>query len=136
MFDPQRADFVIEDSELVIPRLAKKGYRMLMIANGSANVLRGRFLQWPFAAYFEHLIISEEVGVAKPDPTIFDIALQAFGNSNKDDVMIIGANLMDNIQGGIDYGVATCWWNPAELETVEVEIYNSMHCYEQLLDLV
>ena len=136
LFDPAKEDLVIEDSELVLPKLNKKGFRMLILANGPAEPLRNNLKHWPFADYFEQLITSKEAGVAKPDPAFFDLAFAAFENPDKEDVMIIGADLQEDIQGGIDYGLDTCWWNPNQLETEDVELYNEMRCYEQLLDLV
>ena len=136
LFDPGQSDLVIEDSELVLPVLAKKGYRMVMIANGTAQILRGYLARWPFAAHLERVVISEEVGVAKPDPAIFDLAMRAVENRDKNSVMMIGADLIDDIQGGSDYGIETCWWNPTGLDAGRVETHNEMLCYEQLLDLV
>ena len=64
------------------------------------------------ASYFEFMVISEEIGVAKPDPRFFEIALAMAGNPDPREVLVIGDSLTSDIQGGIAYGLDTCWYNP------------------------
>ena len=63
--------------------------------------------------FITELIISEEVGAAKPHPAFFDAAFARTGNPPKSDVLIIGDSLTSDMQGGVDYGIDTCWYNPA-----------------------
>jgi 2-haloacid dehalogenase len=58
------------------------------------------------------VVISDEVGVSKPDPGIFDIAFEKMGRPVKDDVLIVGDSLTSDMPGGIAYGIDTCWYNP------------------------
>jgi len=85
---------------------------MMLITNGLHAVQRSRFALSPLPAYFADIIISEEVGVAKPAPGIFDIAFEKMGNPAKDRVLIIGDSLSSDMAGGINYGIDTCWFNP------------------------
>jgi FMN phosphatase YigB (HAD superfamily) len=62
---------------------------------------------------FSEIVISEEVGLAKPDPAIFDLALARIGHPDRDRVLMIGDNLGSDILGGFDSGIDTCWYNPA-----------------------
>ena len=64
---------------------------------------------------FEAVIISEEVGYAKPDPKIFEITFQKLNHKNKDTALIIGDSLTSDIQGGVNFGITTCWFNPKKL---------------------
>jgi 2-haloacid dehalogenase len=57
-------------------------------------------------------VISEEVGSAKPDGKIFEIAFERMNNPRKEDVLIVGDSLSSDIQGGSQYGIDTCWFNP------------------------
>ncbi|GAM66300.1 5'-nucleotidase YjjG [Vibrio sp. JCM 19236] len=61
--------------------------------------------------FFEHVVISEQVGVAKPDKAIFDYALQKIGNPCKSRVLMVGDNLFSDILGGNNSGIETCWLN-------------------------
>ncbi|MGW8178779.1 MAG: HAD-IA family hydrolase, partial [bacterium] len=58
------------------------------------------------------IVISEEVGAAKPNPRIFDVAFQVMNWPNKEEVLIVGDSLTSDINGGNRYGIDTCWFNP------------------------
>ncbi|HSG17116.1 MAG TPA: YjjG family noncanonical pyrimidine nucleotidase [Anaerolineae bacterium] len=88
-------------------------YRLFIITNGLTDVQRPRFGESSIGRYFEDWIISEEVGFAKPDPRIFDVAFERMGRPDKEQVLIIGDSLTSDIAGGIAYGIDTCWFNPA-----------------------
>jgi len=85
---------------------------MMLITNGLHAVQRSRFALSSLPAYFTDIVISEEVGVAKPDPGIFDIAFEKMGNPAKKRVLIIGDSLSSDMAGGANYGIDTCWFNP------------------------
>ncbi len=94
-------------------RSLAQDYRMLLITNGLKEVQRTRFENSPLFPFFEDLIISEEVGVAKPDPEIFEIAFRN-RNVDKTKILMIGDNLSSDIAGGLNWGIATCWYNPLQ----------------------
>lgn len=83
------------------------------ITNGFADVQHARIAHLGLEDAFEHVIISEEVGVAKPDPGVFDIAFDRMGHPAKGNVLMVGDSLSSDIQGGANYGIDTCWYNPS-----------------------
>ncbi len=60
--------------------------------------------------YFEHVIISEEVGFAKPQKEYFDYAKSKI-NFENERTLIIGDNIDTDIKLGQMHGVDTCWFN-------------------------
>jgi FMN phosphatase YigB (HAD superfamily) len=84
----------------------------MILTNGLKDVQRSRLGQSEIGRYFSDIIISEEVGSAKPDGRIFDAAFEAMGRPQKTEVLIVGDSLTSDIQGGLDYGIDTCWFNP------------------------
>ena len=62
------------------------------------------------------IVISEEVGAAKPGKEIFETAFKMMGYPAKEEVLIIGDSLSSDIKGGSDFGIDTCWFNPGNLE--------------------
>jgi 2-haloacid dehalogenase len=88
------------------------GSRIAIVTNGLAAVQRSRLMRSTIHPFVTELIISEEVGTAKPHPAFFDAAFTKIGNPPKGDVLIIGDSLTSDIQGGVDYGIDTCWYNP------------------------
>lgn len=89
------------------------GYaRLALVSNGLAEVQRARIERVGIGAYFRAIVISAEVGVAKPAPGIFDIAFAALDSPARQTAVMVGDNLASDIRGGRDYGISTCWYNP------------------------
>ncbi|MCD4621713.1 pyrimidine 5'-nucleotidase, partial [Proteus mirabilis] len=61
-----------------------------IITNGFTSLQQIRLERTGLRDYFDLLVISEEVGVAKPDPKIFDYALAQAGNPDRDRVLMVG----------------------------------------------
>lgn len=95
---------------------------MGIITNGFTSLQQTRLERTGLRDHFDLLIISEEVGVAKPDARIFDYALAQAGNPSRDRVLMVGDTAESDIRGGVNAGLATCWLNahqqtlPADLQ--------------------
>jgi 2-haloacid dehalogenase len=87
--------------------------RMLVITNGLRDVQTPRLARSAIAGYMAGMIISEEVGAAKPAGEIFDAAFARMGQPDRARVLMVGDSLTSDMQGGYDYGIDTCWFNPA-----------------------
>jgi len=85
---------------------------LVLLTNGFADVQHARIARLGLHETFDHVIISEEAGVAKPDREIFKIAFEQMRRPDKARVLIIGDSLSSDIQGGLDYGIDACWFNP------------------------
>lgn len=57
----------------------KSKFRLGILSNGDGDRQRGKIKSCGLEAYFESVVISGEVGVAKPDKAIFEISRKAFG---------------------------------------------------------
>lgn len=84
-----------------------------MVTNGIGQVQRGRIERLGIGGFFDAIVISGEVGTAKPGKEIFDIAFEALGITDPSGVLMIGDNLSSDIKGGANAGVDTCWYNPS-----------------------
>ncbi|APB76031.1 MULTISPECIES: YjjG family noncanonical pyrimidine nucleotidase [Paenibacillus] len=87
--------------------------RLAIITNGIKEVQTSRIQLSPLRDVFEQVIISEEVGCQKPQAGIFDYAFTKLAISDKSKVLMVGDSLTSDIQGGNQYGIDTCWFNPA-----------------------
>jgi len=83
-----------------------------MATNGISVVQRTKMSRVGLDRFFDAGVISDEVGVAKPDPAFFDLLLGQLGDPDRASVLMVGDSLNSDIQGGINAGVATCWYNP------------------------
>ncbi len=77
---------------------------------------RPRIERAGFDRIFPVVVISGEEGIAKPAAGIFDIALRRMGDPRREEVLLIGDSLSSDVRGGVDYGLDTCWYNPAAAE--------------------
>ncbi len=90
----------------------QSNYRMSIITNGLKEVQRPRLDKLGMTHYFDSIIVSDEIGFAKPDERYFEIAFNSIDNPPpKENTLVIGDNLKSDILGGIRYGLKTCWLN-------------------------
>lgn len=87
-------------------------HTLAMVTNGLGEVQRPRIKRLEIEHYFDAVVISAEVGAAKPGTDIFDLVFTALDHPPKDTVLMVGDSLASDIQGGTNYGIATCWYNP------------------------
>ena len=95
----------------VLQTLAKTS-QIAILTNGLQSVQRGRLARSQIKPFIREIIISEEIGVAKPHVAFFEVASARTGNPPKSDILLIGDSLTSDIRGGVDYGIDTCWYNP------------------------
>jgi 2-haloacid dehalogenase len=127
---------LIEGAEEVLRVLHGK-VGLVMITNGLKDVQRPRFARSLIGDYFTDLVISEEVGAAKPSREIFDVAFEKMGQPRKEEVLIVGDGLSSDIKGGNNYGIDTCWFNPAGTpRPLDVEVTYEISDLRELLGLI
>ncbi|MGZ9584486.1 YjjG family noncanonical pyrimidine nucleotidase [Paenibacillus marinisediminis] len=106
--------FLIDGAVELCEQLLSAGYRLSIITNGIKEVQLGRIGRSQLQHTFEHIIISEVTGYQKPQTGIFDYAFDKMGIRDKQGVLMVGDSLSSDIQGGINYGIDTCWYNPQQ----------------------
>jgi len=99
---------------LAAVRALAKEFPLALITNGIASVQRRRFAASPLTRFFRTVVISEEVGAAKPDPRIFEPALRAVG-VKAGDVLYVGDGVTSDMAAARNAGMDFCWFNPAGL---------------------
>lgn len=103
--------YLIEGAESVLAQLSAD-HRLFIITNGIKTVQEGRMSRSPIKKYFEDVFISEEIGYEKPRREFFDKVASRISDFNADNAIVIGDSLTSDIQGGINAGIDTCWYNP------------------------
>lgn len=107
--------FLFEGAEKFCKYLKSK-YKIVIITNGLREVQVSRIKKSLIGEYIDELIISEEVGVSKPNKEIFEYALKKIEGKNnqkyeKKEIIMVGDSQSADIQGGINFGIDTCWVN-------------------------
>ena len=108
------ASFLYDNSLELIETL-NKSFRLAIVTNGLTSVQNKRIRQSSIAKFFDAIVISEEILIAKPNPKIFEHTLKLINFSDKSKVLMIGDSLSSDIQGGINFGIDTCWYNPNKI---------------------
>jgi 2-haloacid dehalogenase len=110
---------------------------IVIVTNGLQAVQRSRVERSTIKGFIEEIIISEEVGAAKPHAAFFDSAMEQTGHPRKSDVLIIGDSLTSDIRGGVEYGLDTCWYNPAaQSKPEELPITYEIRRLDELLAII
>jgi HAD superfamily hydrolase (TIGR01549 family) len=90
--------------------------RLGIVTNSSVTEQMEKLRTLDIGRYFDTLVMSEDVGVAKPDTRIFEIALERIGAKPHETVMI-GDSYTNDVMGATDAGIAAIWFNRFRHET-------------------
>ena len=115
---------VLPGAAEVVRELAKK-YPLTIISNGFKEVQYYKFAHSGLAECFAHTIISEEVGINKPQPEIFQIALEK-NNVTADEAIMIGDSYSSDIQGAKNAGIDQIWLHQGEADETATYIVSEL----------
>jgi putative hydrolase of the HAD superfamily len=107
-------------------------YQLHIISNGFKETTLTKMNLSGLNPYFQNVIISEDVGINKPDKAVFQYALDKAGAKLEESIMI-GDSLEADIYGALNFGMEAIFFNPQKKEKpadVPWEIY---HLEELLL---
>ena len=129
-----RGSDLLEGAAEVLTELAGLSH-LAVVTNGLTDVQHPRLERSAIASLVEKVFISDELGAAKPDPAFFERVFEAIGNPEKNEVLIVGDSLSSDMQGGIGYGIDTCWYNPAG-KTTDLPVTYQIQAHSELIPLV
>lgn len=111
-----------KDSALLLDRVRTRGMRTVLVSNLS----HARAAPWLLEAIglqasFDGLVLSEDIGVCKPHPAIFQSALDRFGFA-PDQVLHVGDDPLADVWGAGRLGMKTVWLNPRKANWTQPEL--------------
>lgn len=113
--------------------------RIAVVSNNLLQEQREKARLCGFEPFLDALVVSEEAGVAKPDPAIFAIALDRLECRAADAVMV-GDSWVNDIRGARAAGVRSIWFNPDGRRAPEalgdVSEIRSLEPVETVLDII
>jgi len=83
--------------------------KLAIVTNGFTALQQIRLQRTGLHEMFDALVISEQVGVPKPDAKIFAYTLAQLGNPEPQRVLMVGDTPESDILGGMNAGLKTCW---------------------------
>jgi putative hydrolase of the HAD superfamily len=127
--------FVYDETFKLLDRLHGE-YRLLLLTNGSPDLQKTKLAITPeLVPYFDDIIISGNFGKGKPDPSIFEHALSRMSLS-KEEVIMVGDNLMTDILGANRTGIKTVWINRHNKERNEIIPTYEIQHLEELIPIL
>lgn len=114
-----------------------KDHDLYVITNGIGAVQKGRFEGANLVKYFKYRFVSEQMGTRKPEKRFFDLVKSQIENFEDRLAVVIGDSQSSDIQGGINAGLKTIWFNKKHKEkkqgiTADYEVDN----YDALYELI
>lgn len=85
-------------------------YKLGIITNGREAVQRGKIAHFGFDSYVRWVVVSEAVGLSKPDPRIFHHAL-ALAEVPPHEAASVGDRLDMDVSGAKVVGMSAVWFN-------------------------
>ncbi len=97
-------------------RSLHRHYKTALLSNAWDDLRRVITERWHFEDAFDELIISAEVGLVKPDPRIFELAVARLGVEADQAVFIDDMQL--NVEGARRVGLQGVWFqNPKQIKS-------------------
>jgi putative hydrolase of the HAD superfamily len=106
----RRKRHILCDFALETLRTLSRDFRLGLITNGAPDLQNQKIRGAGIEHFFDHIIISGEVGVGKPDKKIFDTAFLKF-NSNQEKFIMVGDSIRSDISGAKNAGIKSIWLN-------------------------
>lgn len=86
-----------------------KNYPVGILTNGFAETQKLKFEKFDLHNSADHVVVSEEVGVLKPHPKVFEHATELAGVA-AGEILYVGDSFTSDIEGGSQFGWNTAWY--------------------------
>jgi len=120
-------NMLFEGTIEVLDYLSPK-YEMHIITNGFEEIQTKKMEKSGIKKYFDKIITSESAGVKKPNPRIFDYALQS-ANAKAEHSIMIGDNYEADVQGALNMSMRAIFCN-FDMQSVGENILSINHLTE------
>ncbi|MDG1989724.1 MAG: HAD family hydrolase [Dehalococcoidia bacterium] len=111
-----------------------KHCKLGMVTNGLSEHQRFKIKKFQLEKYFEFVLISEELGVQKPDKIIFQIAIQKM-NIPAEKLIHVGDNPNHDVIGANNAKIFSCWLKRKNNWYQEVKDIKPNYINSNLLEL-
>ena len=109
---------LIDGARELLDALAARGYRMGIVTNGFREVQYNKMRSADIEKYFDVVVLSDEIGINKPDRRFFDYAVGKASSEHLNNIMI-GDNYTTDILGALGAGWDAVWFTGANGQTGE-----------------
>lgn len=100
---------LIDGARELLDALSARGYRMGIVTNGFREVQYNKMRSSDIEKYFDTVVLSDEIGINKPDRRFFDYAVSKASSQHLNNIMI-GDNYATDILGALGAGWKAVWF--------------------------
>ena len=111
--------FFIDGAPRLLMTLSQK-YPLYIVSNGTTLVQTSRIASSGIGRYFKGIFLSQQLGADKPQIEFFERATGQIEGYKPEESIILGDSLTSDMQGGINAGMHTCWFNPHHRERGDI----------------
>lgn len=106
------ASFLLPGAEELCRELVEIGCILYLTTNGISRVQRRRLEKSSIKRYISEVFVSEDTGAQKPQIEYYQYIFATIPGLDRSRILAVGDSLTSDIQGGINAGLDTCWYNP------------------------
>ena len=103
---------VFRDKSLELVKSLRGRVRQYAVSNGTVAAQTRKLERSGLDRLLDGVFLSEQLGVEKPNPAFFDKLFAQIGPEARSTALIVGDSLTSDMQGGLNAGIKTCWYNP------------------------
>ena len=104
------------DGALEVAGRLAQGYALYIVTNGIYETQMRRIEVSGLGGLVRGIFVSEKLGHLKPAKAFFDCIFPQIPEGGPDESLIVGDSLTSDMQGGVNAGIDTCWFNPGGRE--------------------
>ena len=119
-YQPSLGDTIVHrDDSLNLVRSLRGRVRQYVVSNGTVVAQTKKLKASGLGELMDGVFLSEKLGVEKPNAGFFEQVFAAISPASLSEVVIVGDSLTSDMQGGINAGIRTCWYNPEKMPLPE-----------------
>ena len=106
-----RTAFLVDGALELCAWLAER-YAVYIVTNGTSSTQYKRLALSGIDKFVRDVFVSEDAGSQKPQQAYFDYCFARMPGILPERTLLVGDSLTSDMQGGVNAGIATCWFNP------------------------
>lgn len=104
---------LIGGAKEILDYLRGMSFKIGILSNGFKGVQQAKLSNTGLDKYIDLIVLSDDIGVNKPDLRIYNYAMERSGNSNPAAHLMIGDNLLTDIAGAVKAGWSAILLSPS-----------------------
>ncbi|WP_025151338.1 HAD family hydrolase [Bacillus sp. H1a] len=128
--------FSINQHTINILNTIKMQVKVAIITNGTTQRQKAKIINTNLNSCFDIIIISEEVGLSKPDKRIFELALNKL-NVPPEAALFVGDDIEKDISGCQNANIKGIWFNPHMIKNdTEIKPYAEINSFNEFTERI